>query len=455
MKRILNFLTAFLIAAVVFSCNKDNKEPEKFSEKSVEENKAVVEQSAISMVQTMEDMKNLETTDAAVSLGSLLDISDPFGSGKKKSKISLTVHAIAGLKNGENAIHELFTALKSPAELAEDPKTIQEMWDKLVGTYTWNPGIQDWDITEGGDMVVFEFPSVKDGTVNDAEFKVYDYEGVVISNPIEDEYNGDLPVSLKVDLTVGETILLTYVYSAQYSDDGVPTAVASDLTIETFSLEIDFTSNDTEVSANYKMTHNGETVMDVGGSSKGLFTKENIENNTVTHTDTITDWQWNEVTQTYEPVEIIDEWTELQFEEVAHSASAHFQLYNIIIKGDLNIKGMVDQIDIIYPEQEPENFDYEAAANQEAETINKYLNLRALDVAADTKIAEVEAYVVHEVDEYYEDWYIDFRLKFGDGSYVDFATYFDEGFDDFVAEINSLINDLNGEYNWEIEPIDY
>jgi len=460
MKKIFNVLKVFLIIILISSCNKNNQDGEKFSKLSVEENKAIVEESGIAMVQTMDDMKDLQTTDAAASLGSLLDISDPFGSDVvTKSKISLTVHAIAGIKTGDNGVHELFTALKSPAELAEDPQTIQEAWDQMVGTYNWNPVLQDWDYTEGSDMVIFRFPSVQDGTTNDAELKVYDYEGVIIPNPLEDEYDGDIPVSLKADLKVGETSLLTYVFSAQYTDDGIPSMVASDLTIETFAFGIDFTSNDNEVSANYKMTHNGETIMDVGGSAKGLFTKENIDDHTVTYTDTWTwtDWQWNEITQQYEPVEVVenDEWTELEFEEVANSASAHFQLFDIMIKGDVDIKSLMDQIRIIYPEDEPENFDYEAAANKEAEQINKYLNLRVLNADADEKIAEVEAYVVHEVEYQYEDWYIELRLKFADGSYVDFETYFDEGFDDFVAEINSLINDLNTEYGWEIEPVEY
>jgi hypothetical protein len=68
----------------------------------------------------------------------------------------------------------------------------------------------------------------------------------------------------------------------------------------------------------------------------------------------------------------------------------------------------------------------------------------------------VEAYVVE--DNYYGDYYdywVDFRLKFGDGSYVDMETYFEEGFDDFIAEVNEIIRDLNGEYNWDIEEIDY
>src|SRR4030042_1799980 len=147
MKKVFNVLAVFMIIFLISSCNKDDKDGEKFSKLSVEENKAIVEESGIAMVQAMDDMKDLQTTDAAASLGNLLDMSDPFGYNEEKSKISLTVHAIAGIKTGDNGVHELFTALKSPAELAEDPETLQEVWDEAVGTYTWNPELEDWDFT--------------------------------------------------------------------------------------------------------------------------------------------------------------------------------------------------------------------------------------------------------------------------------------------------------------------
>jgi hypothetical protein len=408
-------------------------------------------------------MKDVQSADAAVNLGELLDMNDPFGDMTgKKSKVSATIHILAGIHGGENSIHDLFTVMKSSGELEDDPETIQEIWDELVGTYTWNPMMYDWDYTPNSSQIEFLFPSTEGGSSNNAALTIYNYTGVMISNPLEDEYNGDLPASLNMDLKVDNTTLITYVFTAQYNDDGVPSLVASDLDIESFSFSIDLTNNDTEVSANYKFTHGGATVMEIGGSLKGDFSDENIDEHTVTVTDTYTwtNYVWNETTQQYDEVLVTetDEWQEVEAEEIIRSASAKFQVFDIAIKGDVNIKALVDEIDALYPEdyrQDP-NFDEEEAANKEAAALNKHLNLRAVNVQNNKKIADVEAYVVKDSwgDGYYDYW-VDMRLKFGDGSYADLETYFEEGFEDFVAEINTMIIELNGEYGWQLEEIDY
>jgi len=458
MKIKLVYFAALMMLAIISSCSKDdNGEKEKFSEKSVEENKAIVEESAISMVNTMEDMKDLETMDVAVNLGNILDTSDPFKSATtERSKLNTVIHAIGGIKTGENDLNTLFKALKTPGELEEDPETLQEIWDELVGTYSWNPSLQDWEFVAGGDKVIFKFPSSETSTTNDAVFTVYNYNGVVFTpNPLDAEYEGDFPTSLNADLKVGTTELITFVFTAQYNEDGIPSMVAADLTIETFAFEIDITNTNTLVSANYKFTYNEDIIIDIGGSVTGDFTQDNIDNNTVTHTDTYYDYVYNDVTQQWDYVEVTDEWEEVEFEEIARSASAHFQLFNIQIRGDIDIKGLADKLKVIYPDDAPENYDWDAADEAAVKEINKYVDLRAINVEANEKIAEAEAYVVYESDQWDTWTYIDFRLVFGDGSRVDMETYFEEGFNDFVAEVNTLINELNGEYDWDIEEIEY
>ena len=461
MKRIFLILPLLPILALVNSCdngnNNNNGEPD-FSQKTVEENKQIVEESGISMVRTMEDMKDLQTTDAAVSLGNLLDNSDPFKSETVgTSKVNMLIHAVAGLKQGEGSLHALFNALKSPAELADDPQTIQEVWDDAVGTYEWNAEFEEWDYTEGGDEIVFLFPATENGTENNANLTISGYQGVVISNPLEDEYDGDLPAAVMADLSADGTTIMSYSFAAEYNDQGIPSSVASDLTIESYTWSIDITNTDTEVSAMYRMKHNDETILDIGGTGKGLFTQENIDNNTVTHTDTYTytDYVWNDETQTYDEVEVTetDTWDELEFEEVIKSAEAHFQLYNIAIRGEVDIKSLVDELRTIYPDDEPDNFDAKQAAEDAAAAANKYASLYALNVAANEKIAAVEAYAYHDTEE--DDYWVDFRLVFGDGSPIDVQTYFENGFNDFIAEVNTLIDDLNADYDWGLEHVDY
>jgi hypothetical protein len=452
------------IMVLGFSCSKDKKdEGVPFSPKTVEENKQVVENSAIELAQTMDEMKDIETVDAAVSMGKLLGQSDPFSTGTaKSSKVSLVVNAVAGLKEGRNTVHSLFNAMKSSGELEGDPQTIQEVWDELVGIYTWNNGDSTWTKTTDSEKIQFQFPSVEGGTSNDARLTISNYSGVVIANPIDEEYTGDLPVSLNMKLEVGSSTLMTYTFAAQYNTEGVPSKVATNLTIEDFAFSIDITNNSSEVSGNYKFTHGTATIMEIGGGINGDFTQENIDANTETHTDTWTwtDWVYNPSTGNYDPVERTetDEWTEVKTQEIIHRANAKFQVINIALIGTVNIKDMVNETDALYPDGywEDPGFDHQAAAEKEAEIMNKYMAIYAMDVKAKKKIAQAEAYMV--ADEYYPgeyDYYTDMRLKFGDGSLADMQTYFESGFGDFIAEINSMISELNGKYNWEIEPIEY
>jgi hypothetical protein len=446
-----------------FSCSKDKDNGVPFSQKSVEDNKQVVENSAIELAQTMDQMKDVETVDAAVSLGNLLDQADPFSSNNvKSSKVSLVVNAVAGLKDGRNSVHQLFNAMKASGELQDDPQSIQDVWDELVGIYTWNSGDETWTKVTSTDKIQFQFPSTDGGTTNDAKLTVNNYAGVVIANPLDEDYSGDLPVSLNMKLEVGSSTLMTYTFAAQYNTEGVPSKVATNLTIEDFAFSIDLTNTSSEVSANYKFTHGSATIMEIGGGVNGDFTQANIDANTETHTDTWTwtDWVYNPSTGNYDPIERTetDEWTEVNAEEIIQKAHAKFQVINIALIGTINIKAMVNETDALYPDgywNDP-TFDDQAAAEKEAAITNKYMDIYAMDVKANKKIAEAEAYMV--ADEYYPgefDYYTDMRLKFGDGSLADMQTYFESGFGDFVTEINSMISELNGKYDWAIDPIEY
>lgn len=465
MKTRLKIAFFSLLTFVAFSCDKTNdgtKIP--FSELTVEENKEVVETSAIKAAQAFDEMKDLEVVDASVSLGTLLDTSDPISArSSKKSKVTNTINAIAGLQGDNGSINGMFSAMAAPDELLEDePETIQEVWEEIVGIYDWNPMSEDWDYTPNSEKVELNFPSTTDGTTNDAKLTISNYEGVFIASPLEGEYDGDLPVSLNMDLTVGTTTLMSYTFAAEYDDDGIPTSVASDLTMDPFVLSVDISNTEKKISAMYKFTHNNDIVMEISGKVEGDFSDENIEANTETFSETYqwTDWQWNESTQQYEQVTIteVDEWEEVAIEEIAQSGDFKFQLYSISIIGVGDIKAIGDSLDLIYPDDywDDENFNELAATQMEAALLNNNLHIYALDEDSKKKIADVEAYVVEDSYGYgYTEYWVDFRLKFGDGSYVDMETYFEEGFEDFVAEINQMIDELNMKYDWNLDDIDY
>jgi len=464
MKKLILLITAplLLMVFIVWSCNKEKDKPEKFSAQSVEENKAIVENSGIDLSDAMKRMETMGTNDVIINFVDLSSSLDSKGYlFSRKSKIFSTLEAIVATTRGEKRLNNVFDAMIYSRELkSEDPESIQQFWDENVGTYTWNPSLSDWDEELGGDKIILKFPSSESISANDATITIYNYTGVNMSNPIEEEYTGDLPVSLNADLKVGSEILVSFVFGASYNSDGVPNAVAADLTIENFKFEIDVSNNTHVVSVNYKFLENENLIMDMGATGNGLFTDENYDDNTVHHSETysyVCDYVWNPNTQQWEEVycEWTDEWDETEFEEILHSASAHFQLFNIELRGDIDIKGLVDQIRIIDEAYENEEIDSETADTRYASKINEYLNLRLVNITNNEIMAKAEAYVVHESDYGYEDTYIDFRLTFGDDSPIDMETYFDEGFDTFVTQLNDLFYDINSDYDTDLEPIDY
>lgn len=465
----LLLLPALFMGMLLTSCNKDKDKDddntvERFSTLSVEDNKAKVEDAGIELIGTMKDMESMETMDVIANLGDILSSSDMKKSAvSKESKIMRTFTALDLAAKRESRVNGIFDALVSPAELSEDPESIQEFWDENVGTYTWNASLEDWDINNGGDKIIFLFPSEEGSSVNDATLTISNYTGVMIENPIDEEYEGDLPASLNMELKVGSTVLITMTYAASYNPDGVPNMVAADLAIEKFKFEVDLTNTSSLVSVNYRFLYDQTVVMDMGASGKGLFTEDNYNEHTETTTHTEVygywDWQWNPVTQMYEEVwvEYTETWeeTETEFEEIINSASAHFQLYDVALRGDVDIKGLADQVRVIEDKLDNELISDEEADSLSVIEINKYLNLRLVNVKTNEIMAKAEAYVIHEVEWEYEYTDIDFRLTFADGSPIDVETYFEDGFDQFIDELNALINDINSDYDLDIEPVEY
>jgi hypothetical protein len=463
MKKLIFGIAAFIIvsAFIISSCKKKDN-AEKFSTQSVEENKALVENSGIELSNVLKKMEIMSTNDVIINF---VDLSSSLGSKgflfSSNSKISSVLNAIALASGGKKDMNKVFDAMIYSRELkGQDPESIQEFWDQNVGTYTWNSSLNDWDQVLGGDKVIFKFPSAEGSSTNDATFTVYNYSGVTISNPIEADYSGDLPVSLNADLKVGSETMLSFVFGASYNSDGVPNAIAAELTIEKFKFNVDITNNTNVVSVNYKFLDDENIVIDMGVTGKGLFTDENYDNNTVHHTETysyICDYVFNSNTQQWEYVYCnwTDEWDEVDFEEILNSANAHFQLFNIELRGEIDVKGLVDQIRIIDEELDNAEIDSNTADTLYVSKINKYLNLRMVNLTNNEIMAKAEAYVVHESDYGYENSYIDFRLTFGDDSPIDMETYFDEGFDTFVNQLNDLIYNINSDYDADVQPIDY
>jgi len=248
-KKILLLITIF--GLFLAACNKDEDEnPEPFSQLTVEENKEVIEIAGIEFVNTIDDMKDLDAIEVSVNLGRKLDLADPTASNPtKKSKLAYTVDAIAGISDDDYEFNNFFNELKYGVEI-DDPQSIQELWDQIVGTYTWNEGLQNWVYSANSTEVVLLFPATDISTTNDGKVRIYGYTGVFMDNPIEEDYTGDLPTNIAFDISVNDVVLITYTFGASYNTEGIPTTLATDLSIPPFKWEIDVTNTDTDVTLN-------------------------------------------------------------------------------------------------------------------------------------------------------------------------------------------------------------
>lgn len=434
------------------SCSKEDNSSEKFSTQSVEANKAFVEESGVQFVGAMKRMESLQTINLLINFENLNSTQYTKGSVLSRiSKFNSTVNALLTATRTRK-LNGLFDAMANPYELkSTEPTSLKAFWDESVGTYAWNPQLSDWTFTQGGTKVIFQFPSSESSATNDATLTISNYQGVNVSSPVEEDYAGDLPTALNVELKKGDNVLLTYVFGATYNNEGIPNSVASDLTIETFKFEVDLTNNSSEVSMDYKLLEGTNTIIDMGVAGKGNFTEENYDANThsVTEDRTYHDYVYNQETQQWEFVEVTEPYTydKTDFEEIVNSANAHFQILNVALRGDIDIKGLKDGIDALDAEEFNEDY-----YDNIVEKINAGLNLRLVNVTNNEIIAKAEAYVASSFD---EGEHIDFRLTFGDESTVDMQTYFEQGFSDFVNEINELIDDINADYGADIIQIEY
>jgi hypothetical protein len=275
------------------------------------------------------------------------------------------------------------------------------------------PEAEQWDFTEGGDKIIFKFPSTETGTTNNAEFSIYGYSGQQVVNTAA-EYEGDVPTALKADLTVGGTKQIEYSFTASYKTNGEPTSVVTSLTIGTFKFSFEAKNTTSEVSADYSLTKSGTNLLSFGAGASGNFNSDVISDTTSTVGD------------------------------VATAGSAYFQIMNIKFAGEVNIKSLDAAL--------------EAASTIEAEATAFNANVTFVVFYADTKkkIADTEFYSTtrEECYDYNGDGVedgcdtedaIDIRLIFADDSKADLETYTEIGFEDLETELETFIDELEAD----------
>jgi hypothetical protein len=430
--KIKNLILLSIFAGLVFTgCKKDKDEDpvdpfnSKYSELSDETNKENLEDAGIQMINEIDQLKEADAIEIAINFASKAEAMD-----EAIATLVPAIDIIASLSEKDYGAKETLNALKSATA---EPNSLSELWAELVGKYTWNASMEDWDYTELANAIVFEFPGMEGDITNTASLTVDNFSAVTISNPaieMEDGSEAELPTSLRVDLKYNGTSVAGYNLTASYLEDGMPTTINSVLTIAAFSYTIGITHSPyTDASFTTSFKHDGQVLIEAHLDANGNWSEDNIES--LTNDE-------NEVP----PVE-----------NVLSQSNAYIQILNIKVAGKVDVEKLAPalrSLDTQYPEY---NDQISLEFNQKlADIVNEHISLVVVYADNNQKIAEAEAYPYY--DEYWEEYWLDFRFVFSDGSKADAETYFGEGFSDLIDAMNDFIADLNDEYGTDIDYIE-
>ncbi len=430
--KIKSFLLLLSAASVMFfaSCKKEDNS-QKFSPLSVEENKASIEENGIAMLNEVKLMEQGPTIDAATNMLDYMMLGSVFGNNPNMSspaKVSQFNEFLKPIRIAKSLKNFNAKRVANDLKVNLSSETITQIWDNAKGTYTWVPADSTWNFTEG-DEIRIEFPSTFSGTTNNAVFRVYGFE--VEAGPFTwwsdytngSEYTGDLPKQIKSELKINQDVILSYALNITYENaDKKPNSFITSLELPPFKFTFDANNkNDVSGAVSFNWTKSSKTLLLLSLSAKGDWSYENL--NAEIGTDYVT------------------------------SGNAIFQLMNIKVVGNVDLATINTKMSALDESSELHDSLYVAA---QCDIINKYSDLAVCYVDNNLIIAKLIAFpsVYYETvynpntqqDEeiaYYE---MGQRFVFKDNSTIDIKTYFQEGFDTLVTDIEDYIAELNDKY---------
>lgn len=433
MKKFLSFTMMAMIGLWLFSCSEDEIAPledgkvaipDAFTELTVEQNKTELEKNGQQLLTEIDEMNDLQIVNVIDAFNDFSSISSPQTGAR-------VLNTMTGLDESAS-VRDIFTALRTTEE---EFTSLQELFNEYSGTFTWNPTLQDWDFVAGKGKIEMLFPGTSTGTTNDAKILIHSYKSITGPNPLGEDYTGDLPTQVLMDVTYKGTNVLAYVFNATYNDKGEPTAVNTSLTLAPFKFEVKLVNTTSLVSAKYTLSKSGNILISMGAGAEGEFTEAAYNAG--------------------------------EGEGMITNANVYFRLLDITLAGNVDVTKMEAGIDAIYADEYDaqgywnQDFDYDAAAVKEAKLWNDNVNLVAFYNSSKKKIAEADFYTYdreytwqdyqynEQTGEYdmvtvtETDTRMDIRLVFSDGSKSDMETYFNTGFEDITTDLETFFDGFN------------
>ena len=411
MKKISLYLLLATGISVAPSCKKDSVEPTS-SQATVytdEQNKENLQNTGLSMMKEMDDAKNLEGINYTKDFANLVGNVNPFGS----NQLFMPINVITSLSFfGETGSTK---ALES--SLKRGTEDLNEAYNNRLGEYIWNGN--SWDKKKSDKIILrFRTPNSKNASY-EITFVNYAGEG------LHDDLKGYVPSNLGAKFIVDGKTLVQLEFKGVYNTDGIPSLLDAKLSVFPYSFSSTFKNNSSDISKVFAFKRNDKTLLAMGANITWNLDKATIEN-------------------------IINDKKAEDINKVVKSISAYTQIFDVIIKGEANVDGIVNDVK-----------GKESVSDEEkVATGNKNLSLGVFYVSTGQKIAGSEFYIKENKynEEYfdqngqlikneYTDKDLNIRMVFKDGTKADLETYFKSGFDTLGDDFNQFAKDLGEKYS--------
>lgn len=405
MKTVFRFTAIALCACLSFSaCKKDKGDDNgeiKNSTKSVEQNKADIQQAGIDLSKELDAMKDGKAFNALLQLANLQK------NGELKSYVLKSTDVDAKLKG-----------FNESEELDELANTIEEM----SGAYEWDAA--KGEFTKTGDKtnaVSYKFPYSSKSTSNDCEVEATVGYASNIKN---------MPANVNCTLKINGTECLKLSYVGVFTNEGYPTSLTETLSADDYSLSTNYTRSNSKLEVSVSFLHGTTTLLNTSSSIEGNLTDENFDKLMAEMNGGDDD----EVEGGDDDNVDYDLYT-----NVLSKITFSTQVMNFKFVGSAATKSIAELSKKI-DEREPAT---QAEVQALVDAANNAIDCYVLNVSENAKIASIKLFVVKdEYDETAERYEAEPMLVFPDESKMTFEDYFKTGFNEVGKAFEDMAKDF-------------
>jgi len=403
-----NFLSAMLIAGLcIFSaCNDDKDKGEVLSKLKPEEHKEKLANEGEAIIDKMGAIADLETYNVVDVFFALMDEESD-------------TKSYSAVKFGLNEINSVKAGTKELVDAAEVYK-ISDDFKKEAGIYGWNVATKKWDKLKDVDSEITYIFKV-DG--QEAEVSVSSFKTIAAS--INDDRVGsiesELPLELKMHIKLGDETLSSFELVAEWNDDNTPKKLVETFVLEDFKFACKLTNTNKTIALETSFKLEDFTIYANGLELDGKFDYK-----------TVMDTGFSD-----------NEYSEALGQEVLEKGNVWFQLGDIKVQGIFDVNNFVKELD---PKNEPSDQDFVDLLNEHSKLYIKYADDNEIIAEGEFYIDEFEDYGEKKTE-------ISFKMIFSDGSAVA-DDFFKTGFSEMITDISDLIEDLNSNYDLDIDTVD-